>query len=96
MYDEIALENVLKMEGGLVKVENPAQLKELMEQSTCLTDRETQVLCLRYGLVDGHPCTLEEVGKKFQVTRERIRQIEAKALMRLRNECLRKSIQKKG
>ncbi len=50
-----------------------------------LTAREEQVLQLRYGLIDGKTRTLEEVGKEFQVTRERIRQIEAKALRKLRN-----------
>lgn len=50
-----------------------------------LTVREEQVLQLRYGLIDGKTRTLEEVGKEFQVTRERIRQIEAKALRKLRN-----------
>ena len=50
-----------------------------------LTAREQQVLRLRYGIYDGHPRTLEEVGKVFNVTRERIRQIEAKALRKLRN-----------
>ncbi len=50
-----------------------------------LTAREEQVLQLRYGLIDGKTRTLEEVGKEFEVTRERIRQIEAKALRKLRN-----------
>ena len=50
-----------------------------------LTPREEKVLSLRFGLVDGHPRTLEEVGKEFDVTRERIRQIEAKALRKLRH-----------
>ena len=50
-----------------------------------LTPREEMVLRLRYGLDDGHPRTLEEVGKEFHVTRERIRQIEAKALRKLRH-----------
>ncbi len=50
-----------------------------------LTPREEKVLALRFGLVDGHPHTLEEVGKEFNVTRERIRQIEAKALRKLRH-----------
>ncbi|MFR0367938.1 sigma-70 family RNA polymerase sigma factor [Candidatus Phytoplasma palmae] len=57
-------------------------IDEYLEQS--LTDREEQVLKMRYGLLDGHIYTLEEVGNKFGVTRERIRQIEAKALRRLR------------
>ncbi len=50
-----------------------------------LTPREEKVLRLRFGLEDGRPRTLEEVGKEFQVTRERIRQIEAKALRKLRH-----------
>ena len=50
-----------------------------------LTPREEKVLSLRFGLEDGHPRTLEEVGKEFNVTRERIRQIEAKALRKLRH-----------
>ena len=50
-----------------------------------LTPREEQVLTLRYGLKDGRPCTLEEVGRRFNITRERIRQIEAKALRKLRH-----------
>lgn len=58
------------------------QLFEIMET---LTPREQKVLLLRFGLTDGHPRTLEEVGKVFSVTRERIRQIEAKALRKLRH-----------
>ena len=58
------------------------QLKEVLET---LTDREQKVLRLRFGLDDGRARTLEEVGKEFQVTRERIRQIEAKALRKLRH-----------
>lgn len=58
------------------------QLNEVMET---LTDREKKVLSLRFGLEDGRSRTLEEVGKEFKVTRERIRQIEAKALRKLRH-----------
>ena len=50
-----------------------------------LTDRERRVLSLRFGLIDGYSRTLEEVGKQFKVTRERIRQIEAKALRKMRH-----------
>ncbi|KAA3384589.1 RNA polymerase sigma factor RpoD [Akkermansia muciniphila] len=59
--------------------------KELAEVLETLTDREERVLRLRFGLEDGHTRTLEEVGKEFGVTRERIRQIEAKALRKLRH-----------
>jgi RNA polymerase primary sigma factor len=52
-----------------------------------LTEREKRVLQLRFGLGDGHARTLEEVGKEFSVTRERIRQIEAKAIRKLRHPC---------
>ena len=58
------------------------QLEEVMDT---LSDREQKVLALRFGLKDGKPHTLEEVGRDFQVTRERIRQIEAKALRKLRH-----------
>lgn len=58
----------------------------------CLTDREQQVLTLRFGLKDGKPRTLEEVGQHFNVTRERIRQIEGKALTKLRNRGKRDKI----
>ena len=58
--------------------------EQLWEALDGLGDRESRVLRLRYGLDDGQPQTLEEVGKVFGVTRERIRQIEAKALRKLR------------
>jgi len=58
-----------------------------------LTERERAVLSLRYGLSDGHSRTLEEVGQAFQLTRERIRQIEAKALSKLRAESLSYELQ---
>ena len=58
---------------------------ELYDVLQELTDREARVLELRYGLTDNHPRTLEEVGKEFGVTRERIRQIEAKAIKKLRH-----------
>ena len=50
-----------------------------------LTERERQVLEQRFGLIDGYSRTLEEVGRQFKVTRERIRQIEAKALRKMRH-----------
>ena len=61
-------------------------LKEQVEDVLdSLTERERKVLQLRFGLDDGRSRTLEEVGKEFHVTRERIRQIEAKALRKLRH-----------
>ena len=57
-----------------------------------LTPREEQVIKLRFGLEDGRPRTLEEVGRKFQITRERIRQIEAKALRKLRHPSRSKAL----
>jgi RNA polymerase primary sigma factor len=57
-----------------------------------LTDREQTVLRLRFGLEDGHPRTLEEVGQVFNVTRERIRQIEAKALRKLKHPTRSKKL----
>ena len=66
--------------------------KELQEILKELTPREAKVLQLRYGLEDNRPHTLEEVGKEFNVTRERIRQIEAKALRKLRHPSRSKKL----
>ena len=65
------------------------QLEEVLQS---LTEREAKVLRLRFGLEDGRPRTLEEVGKEFDVTRERIRQIEAKALRKLRHPSRSKKL----
>ena len=65
-------------------------VEDLLER---LTERECAVLSLRYGLADGRSRTLEEVGKAFQVTRERIRQIEARALSKLRAQSLGSMLQ---
>ena len=69
----------------LLKEELDAILKDL-------TDREERVLRLRYGLDDNRPRTLEEVGREFGVTRERIRQIEAKAIKKLKHPSRRKKL----
>lgn len=70
-----------------------SMLKEqLVEVLDTLTDREQKVLKLRFGLEDGRSRTLEEVGKEFDVTRERIRQIEAKALRKLRHPSRSKKL----
>jgi len=68
---DIAMQNMLK--------------EQLMSVLETLTPREQKVIRLRYGLDDAHPRTLEEVGREFSVTRERIRQIEAKALRKSRH-----------
>ncbi len=66
--------------------------EQLLEVLETLTEREQKVLKLRFGLEDGHPRTLEEVGREFNVTRERIRQIEAKALRKLRHPSRSKKL----
>ena len=66
--------------------------EQLMEVLDTLSEREKKVLMLRFGLEDGRPRTLEEVGKEFNVTRERIRQIEAKALRKLRHPSRSKKL----
>ena len=72
--------------------ENPSEMtafsllrEKIGDVLETLTAREQEVLTLRFGLVDGYPRTLEEVGRQFNVTRERIRQIEAKALRKMRH-----------
>lgn len=58
----------------------------------CLSPREIKIMCMRYGFYDGEPKTLEEIGVTFNVTRERIRQIENHALRRLRGYMIRNGI----
>lgn len=66
--------------------------EQIFDVLSTLTEREAKVLTLRFGLEDGHPRTLEEVGEQFNVTRERIRQIEAKALRKLRHPTRSKKL----
>lgn len=80
--DFVADSNVVSPEGNVESVMLREHIDTLLGD---LKERERQVIVLRFGLEDGHPRTLEEVGKEFNVTRERIRQIEAKALRKLRN-----------
>ena len=76
-------------EDAAVSAVESAALRASLER---LRDRERQVIELRYGFVDGSPRTLEEVGRNFSVTRERARQIEAKALTKLRHPCVPKEL----
>ena len=73
-------------------MEHEMMRKEVEEALKCLTDREQNVLKLRFGFVDGRGWTLEEVGKIYHVTRERIRQIECRALRRLRHRKATKNL----
>ena len=87
--DFVADTMVLSPEGNVESVMLREHIDALLGD---LKERERQVIVLRFGLADGHPRTLEEVGKEFKVTRERIRQIEAKALRKLRNPVRSKRI----
>ena len=87
--DFVADNNAVTPEGNVESVMLREHIDALLED---LKERERQVIVLRFGLEDGHPRTLEEVGKEFNVTRERIRQIEAKALRKLRNPVRSKRI----
>ena len=87
--DFVADSNAVTPEGNVESVMLREHIDVLLDD---LKDREKQVVILRFGLEDGHPRTLEEVGKEFNVTRERIRQIEAKALRKLRNPVRSKRI----
>jgi RNA polymerase primary sigma factor len=86
--DDSHLGDFLEDHAALAPAEaaNHQMLREQMKDALCsLTQREQEVIRLRYGLDDGRSRTLEEVGREFNVTRERIRQIEAKALRKLRH-----------
>ena len=86
--EDAHLEDFIQDEGAGVPVDEAGRQllrRELMSVLKSLTPREERVITLRFGLDDGQPRTLEELGKEFNVTRERIRQIEAKALRKLRH-----------
>ena len=87
--DFVADSNAVTPEGNVESVMLREHIDALLGD---LKERERQVIVLRFGLEDAHPRTLEEVGKEFNVTRERIRQIEAKALRKLRNPVRSKRI----
>lgn len=87
--DFVADNNTVTPEANVESVMLREHIDGLLQD---LKERERQVIILRFGLEDGHPRTLEEVGKEFNVTRERIRQIEAKALRKLKNPVRSKKI----
>lgn len=72
-----------KSDTPLQLAENEELRNDISNAMDTLTDREREILTLRFGLADGHPCTLEEIGRIFKTTKERIRQIEAKAIRKL-------------
>ena len=88
-YDFVEDENARSPSDNVIQTMLKEQLLAVLET---LTPREQKVIRLRYGLDDAHPRTLEEVGREFNVTRERIRQIEAKALKKLRNPSRSKKL----
>ncbi len=88
-YDFVEDDNAKNPSETVIQTMLKEQLLAVIET---LTPREQKVIRLRYGLDDAHPRTLEEVGKEFNVTRERIRQIEAKALKKLRNPSRSKKL----
>ena len=93
--NDTVLGEFIEDEGGTAPTEAVADMmrkKQLLEVLETLTPREEKVLRLRYGLDDGRIRTLEEVGKIFNVTRERIRQIESKALRKLRHPSRSKQL----
>lgn len=81
------------------KVESPSDAasftmlqEQLQEVLNTLNDRERKIIKSRFGLLDGHPRILEEAGREFGITKERIRQVESKALDKLRNTSMSRSL----
>ena len=93
--EDSKIADFIEDETGVSPFENATRTmlkSQLLAVIDTLTPREQKVIRLRYGLDDGYPKTLEQVGQEFNVTRERIRQIEAKALRKLRNPTRSKKI----
>ena len=91
MGDFITDENAQSPEDSAMSSSISEDLKEVFEKAK-LTEREKGIIILRFGILDGRPRTLEEVGKVFNVTRERIRQVEVKALRKLRKPANKKEL----
>ena len=85
--NEVQVKDRLQSSGSepLQLNERNSQRQELRRAMRSLTEREAQIVEMRFGLADGNPMTLEDIGKQFNVTRERIRQIEARALSKMRH-----------
>ena len=85
--NEVQVKDRLQSQGTepLQLNERNSQRQELRRAMGSLTERESQIVEMRFGLADGNPMTLEDIGKQFNVTRERIRQIEARALSKMRH-----------
>lgn len=103
--DIVALDNILQTEEGRTEIDNHSNAQSLDEEVegnmlteqihktlSTLKERERQIISLRFGLVDDRERTLEEVGAIFNVTRERIRQIESKVLQKLRHPSRSKNL----
>ncbi|MDR0978261.1 MAG: sigma-70 family RNA polymerase sigma factor [Endomicrobium sp.] len=93
--EDSRLEDFIEDNNGpnpVVKTQQYRLQLELKKVLNTLTPREAEIISLRYGIGVGYPSTLEEVGKKFGVTRERVRQIEAKAIRKLRHPSRSKSL----
>ena len=86
------LEDIERSSAGELRIRDDRDgfLLEIMHK--CLSPREIKVMCMRYGFYNGEPKTLEEIGVTFNVTRERIRQIENHALRRLKGYMIRNGI----
>ena len=82
MYDVLKSDEVVTPETELL---NESLRKEIDRAISTLTQREADVVRLYFGLNGGHPMTLEEIGEKFDLTRERVRQIKEKAIRRLKH-----------
>ena len=89
MYDVLKSEESVTPETGLIY---ESLRKEIDRAISTLTQREADVIRLYFGLNGGHPMTLEEIGEKFDLTRERVRQIKEKAIRRLKQTSRSKNL----
>ena len=90
LSDFVKDEKAVSPEDETIRIMLHEEIDKMLET---LSERERQIIRLRYGLDDDKPRTLEEIGREFHVTRERIRQIESKAIRHLRKRCFRKQLE---